>query len=249
VISETLARQLWPGEPMTAIVGRRLGHGWDEMGDDVPVWREIVGVSRDVRSRRLDAPPDAETYVPHAQFSLPSMNYTMRAAGSPESLVPSVRRELAALAPQLPLSSVRTFDEVIAGSTRSSQLYSAMTMLFGVLAAVLAVVGIYSVMSYTVAQRVREMAIRSALGASRQGLLRMVLREGFVVSAIGILTGLVGAIGVLQLMRTLLYQVSPRDPVVLTGTAVLVSVAAVLGYLVPAWRASRVDAAVALRSE
>ncbi len=249
VISETLARQLWPGESAAAVVGHRLGHGWDESGDGAPVWREIVGISRDVRSRRPDAPPDAETYVPHAQFSLPSMNYTVRVAGTPESLVPAVRHELAALDSQLPLASVRTFEEVIAGATHASRLYSALTMLFGVLAAALAIVGIYSVMSCTVAQRVREMAIRSALGASREGLLRMVLREGFIMSAIGIVVGLAGAVGALQLMGALLYQVSPRDPLVLTGTASLVSVAAVLGYLVPALRASRVDAAVALRSE
>ncbi len=249
VVNETLARQLWPGEAMAAVVGHRLGNGWDESGDNVPVWREVVGVSRDVRSRRPDAPPDAETYVTHAQFSLPTMNYTVRVAGSPEGLVPAVRRELAAIDPQLPVAQARTFEEVIAGATSTSRLYSGLTMLFGVLAGALAIVGIYSVMSCTVAQRVREMAIRSALGASRQGLLRMVLREGFIMSAIGIVLGLVGAVGALRLMSALLYQVSPRDPLVLAATALLVSIAAVLGYLVPALRASRVDAAVALRSE
>jgi putative ABC transport system permease protein len=249
VISETLARQLWPGESPTAVVGRLLGHGWDESGDGNPVWREIVGISRDVRSRRPDAPPDADTYVPHAQFSMSSMTYTVRVAGPPEGIVPAVRHELAAIDPQLPLANVRTFDEVIAGATRTSRLYSGLTTLFGFLAAALAILGIYSVMSCAVAQRVREMAIRSALGASRQGLLSMVLREGFVMSLIGIAVGLAGALGMSQVMGSLLYQVSPRDPLVFTATAVVVSVAAVLGYLVPALRASRVDAAVALRSE
>lgn len=249
VISETLAHQLWPGDPLEAIVGRRLGHGWDERGDDVPMWREIVGISRDVRSRRPDAPPDAETYVPHAQFSLPSMTYTVRTIGSPEGFVPAVRHELAALDSQLPLAAVRTFQDVVDSATRASRLYSALTTLFGILAAALAIIGIYSVMSCTVAERVREMAIRAALGASRQGLLAMVLREGFTMSAIGIAAGLLGALGAAQLMGALLYQVSPYDPSVLLGTALLVSVAAVLGYLVPALRASRVDAAVALRSE
>jgi predicted permease len=249
VISETLVRQLWPGEPFSAVVGRHIGHGWDENGDGRAVWREVIGISSDVRSRRPETPPDADTFVPHAQFSLPTMVYTVRTTGAPESIVPAVRHELAQMDPTIPLAQVRTFDEVVAGATRTSRLYSALTLLFGILAAALAIVGIYSVMSCTVAQRVREMAIRSALGASRQGLLGLVLREGFAMSAIGIIVGLAGALGAAQLMGALLYQVSPRDPVVFSATAVLVSIAAVLGYLVPALRASRVEAAMALRSE
>jgi putative ABC transport system permease protein len=249
VLNETLAHQLWPGEALAAIVGRRIGHGYDENGSGNAVWREVVGVSRDTRSRRPDAPPDAETYVPHAQFSFPSMTFTVRAIGTPESLTPSIRRQLAEIDPQLPLAGVRLFDDVVDGATRSSRLYSWLTMLFGFLAAALAIVGIYSVMSYAVAQRVREMAIRSALGASRVGLLKMVLHEGGVMSMLGIVLGLAGALAASQVIGTLLYHVSPRDPLVLTGTAIIVSVAALLGCLVPALRASRVDAAVALRME
>ena len=109
------------------------------------------------------------------------------------------------------------------------------------LAAALAIVGIYSVMSYTVAQRTRELAIRSALGASISGLLQLVLREGFVMSAIGIGVGLAGAMAASRLLRVLLYQVSPTDPVVFALTAVGVAAAATLGYLIPALRASRVS--------
>ncbi len=144
---------------------------------------------------------------------------------------------------------MRTFEDVVAGATRTSRLYSALTALFGVLAAALAIVGIYSVMSYTVAQRTRELAIRSALGASNHGLLGLVLREGFVMTAVGIAVGIGGAIAASQLLRVLLYQVSPTDPVVLASTALGVAAAAGLGYLVPALRASRVAPAVALRSE
>ena len=124
-----------------------------------------------------------------------------------------------------------------------------LTALFGLLAAALAIVGIYSVMSYTVAQRMRELAIRSALGASNNGLLRLVLREGFVLSVIGIAVGLAGAFGASRLIRALLYQVSPTDPFVFAMTAAGVAIAAVLGYVVPAFRASRVEPAVALRGE
>jgi ABC-type antimicrobial peptide transport system permease subunit len=124
-----------------------------------------------------------------------------------------------------------------------------LTAIFGILAASLAIVGIYSVMSYTVAQRTRELAIRSALGASNGGLLRLVLREGFIMSAVGIAAGLAGAFGASQLIRALLYQVSPTDPLVFGLTAVAVAGTAVLGYLVPAFRASRVEPGSTLRGE
>jgi putative ABC transport system permease protein len=245
LVNETLARTLWPGDSPANVLGRMMGTGFD----DGSTWREVIGIVRDVRSRRPDAPPDAETYIPHAQWPAPTLTFTVRAAVPPESLVPSVRKALADLNPQLPLAAVRTFSEVVDGATRSSRLYSALTALFGVLAAVLAVVGIYSVMSYTVAQRTRELAIRSALGASHHGLLQLVLREGFVISVVGIAFGLIGAFAVSRLMGALLYQVSPRDPLVFGLTAAAVAVIALLGYLVPAFRASRVEAAVALRGE
>ena len=147
------------------------------------------------------------------------MAFTVRTAGAPESMIPTIRRELAQIDPTLPMASVRTFEEVVANATRNSQLYSMLTALFGILAAALAIVGIYSVMSYTVAQRMRELAIRSALGASNNGLLQLVLREGFVLSAIGIAVGLAGAFGASRLIRALLYQVSPTDPLVFALTA------------------------------
>jgi putative ABC transport system permease protein len=245
VINETLARTLWPGESPASILGRVMGTGFD----DGSTWREIVGIVRDVRSRRPDAPPDAETYIPHSQWPAPTLTFTVRAAVAPESLVPVVRKELSDLNPQLPLAAVRTFSEVVDGATRSSRLYSALTALFGVLAAVLAIVGIYSVMSYTVAQRTRELAIRSALGASHHGLLQLVLREGFIMSLTGIVVGLAGAFAVSRLMGALLYQVSPRDPLVFGLTAAAVAAIALMGYLIPAFRASRVQPAIALRSE
>ena len=245
LVNETLAKTLWPGEAPGAILGRTMGTGFD----DGSTWREVIGIVRDVRSRRPDAPPDAETYVPHSQWPAPTLTFTMRTATPPETLVPVVRKTLAELNPQLPLAAVRTFSDVIDGATRSSRLYSALTALFGLLAAVLAIVGIYSVMSYTVAQRTRELAIRSALGASRHGLLQLVLREGFGISLVGVVLGLAGAFAVSRLMGALLYQVSPTDVWVFSVSAAAVAAAAALGYLIPAMRASRVQPVVALRSE
>jgi predicted permease len=244
-INETLARALWPGEPPSAIIGRQIGIGF-AAGDR---FREIIGITRDIRSRRPDSPPDAEIHFPHAQFPSPTMAFTVRTNGPTDALVPAIRRELAQIDPMLPMASVRTFEEVVANATRSSRLYSVLTVLFGLLAATLAIVGIYSVMSYTVAQRMRELAIRAALGASHHGLLRLVLLEGFALSGIGIAVGLAGAFAASRLIRALLYQVSPTDPVVFAVTAAGVALAAVMGYLVPAFRASRVQPAAALRAE
>jgi predicted permease len=245
VINETLARVLWPGQTPAAALGQFMGTGFD----DGSIFREVVGVVHDVRSRRIDAPADAETYLPLAQYPLPTMTYTVRTMNRAEALVPLVRDALGELNPELPLAGVRTFEELLTGATRTSRMYSVLTALFGVLAASLAIVGIYSVMSYTVAQRTRELAIRSALGASGQGLLALVLRDGFVMAAIGIVVGLAGAVAASRLLRALLYQVSPTDPVVLAATTAGVALAALLGYFVPAMRASRVQPAVALRGE
>jgi predicted permease len=245
IINETLARMLWPGQSPAAAIGQYMRTGFD----DGKTFREVIAVVRDVRSRRVDAPPDAETYIPHAQFPISSMSFAVRSATRAETLIPVVRDVLADLDPQLPLAAVRPFEEIVDGATRTSRLYSALTALFGALAAALAIVGIYSVMSYTVAQRTRELAIRAALGASNQGLLSMVLREGFLMTGIGIAAGVGGAIAASRLMQALLYQVSPTDPIVLTGTAIGVALAALVGYMLPAMRASRVEPAAALRAE
>jgi putative ABC transport system permease protein len=244
VINETLAGQLWPGQPAATVVGRRIGLGWD-----IGITREVVGVVRDVRSRRPDEKPLAEVYVPYAQFPLPTVTFAVRTTGSPETFVSAVRRELASIDPQLPLAAVRTFTDVIEIATRNSRLFSLLTTLFGLLAATLAIVGIYSVMSYSVAQRVRELAIRAALGATRQGLLILVVREGLTMSGVGIAAGLACAAAASGVLRSLLYQVSPTDPVVYAGTAVGVASIGILGYLVPALRAARVAPASALRAE
>jgi putative ABC transport system permease protein len=245
IINETLAGILWPGQPPSEALGQFITTGFDASTS----FRQVVSVVSDVRSRRVDAPPDAETYIPLAQFPVATMTFALRSNVRAETLAPMVRDALADLNPQLPLAAVRTFEEVFEGATRASRLYSALTALFGVLAAALAMVGIYSVMSYTVAQRTRELAIRAALGASHQGLLSMVLREGFFMTGIGIAAGVGGAIATSRLLQALLYQVSPTDPLVLTATAAGITVAALLGYMLPAMRASRVEPAVALRAE
>ena len=153
------------------------------------------------------------------------------------------------MTPHVAVANMRTFEEVVANATRTSGMLSWLSVLFGVLAAVLAILGIYSVMSYTVAQRERELAIRAAVGASRSSLLSMVLREGLLLSGAGIAAGAVIAFASSSVLRSLLYASARRNPLVFAGSAIGLAAIALAGYLIPAARASRVEPVVALRSE
>ena len=156
---------------------------------------------------------------------------------------------MAQTTPYVALSTMRTFEEVVANSTRQSGLLSWLSVLFGILAAALAILGIYSVMSYTVAQRERELAIRAAVGANRSTLLSMVLKEGLILSCAGIAAGAVIAFASSNLLRSLLYEVSATDPLVFIGSALGLAGIAIAGYVIPAARAARVEPVTALRSE
>ena len=244
VVNETLAKRLFPNIDPANVVGQPI-----RIGSVTGAPSQVVGVAVNVRSRRPDAAPDPEVYVPFAQVPTPGLSYVVRAAGEPSALTGPIRAALAALTPHVAVANVRTFDEVVANATRTSGMLSWLSVLFGVLAAVLAILGIYSVMSYTVAQRERELAIRAAVGASRASLLSMVLREGLLLSGAGIAAGAVIAAASSSVLRSLLYEVSATDPFVFVGSAVALAAIALAGYLIPAARASRVEPVVALRSE
>ncbi|HYE85712.1 MAG TPA: ABC transporter permease, partial [Vicinamibacterales bacterium] len=235
VINEALAGRLFPNRDPHAVIGQQIRI----FGNTGPT-NEIVGVAGNIRSRRVDAPPDPEVYVSFDQNPAPSMSFTVRATGDPAMLANQIRAAMAQLTPHVALSNMRTFDEVVANSTRTSGMLSWLSVLFGVLAAALAILGIYSVMSYTVAQRERELAIRAAVGATRSTLLSMVLREGLVLSATGIVAGVILALASSGLLRSLLYDVSGRDPMVFAMSAIGLTGVAMAGYLIPAARASRV---------
>jgi putative ABC transport system permease protein len=244
VVNETLAGKLFPNLAPAAVVGQQIRI----FGKTGPA-SEVVGVAANVRSRRVDAPPDPEVYVSFDQNPAPAMSLMVRATGDPARLTNQIRSTMAQITPYVALSAMRTFEEVVATSTRQSGLLSWLSVLFGILAAVLAIVGIYSVMSYTVAQRERELAIRAAVGATRASLLSMVLREGLTLSGAGIAVGAVIAFAASGVLRSLLYDVSATDPLVLAGSAIGLAAIALTGYLIPAARASRVEPVSALRSE
>ena len=244
IVNETLARRLFPNLEPAAVVGQPIRI----FGNSGPT-NEIVGVAANIRSRRPDMVPDPEVYVPFEQNPAPALSYVVRAEGDPAALTNQIRTSLAQMTPHIALANVRTFEEVVANATRTSGLLSWLSVLFGVLAAALAILGIYSVMSYTVAQRERELAIRAAVGASRSSLLSMVLREGVILSGAGIAAGAILALAASGVLRSLLYQVSATDPLVFAGSALGLAAIALAGYLIPAARASRVEPVVALRSE
>jgi putative ABC transport system permease protein len=244
VINETLAKRLFPNLEPPAILGQPV-----RIGAINGPTNQIVGIAANVRSRRPDMVPDPEIYVPFQQVPAPGMSYVVRAEGDPAMLTGQIRSTLAQMTPYIAMASVRSFDEVVATSTRTSGLLSWLSVLFGVLAAALAILGIYSVMSYTVAQRERELAIRAAVGASQSSLLSMVLREGLILSGAGIAAGSIIAFAASGVLRSLLYQVSATDPIVFVASALGLAAIALAGYLIPAARASRVEPVVALRSE
>jgi putative ABC transport system permease protein len=244
VVNETLARRLFPALEPPAVIGQAI-----RIGPVTGPANQIVGVAANIRSRRPDAVPDPEVYVPFAQVPNPAMTYVVRAAGDPASLTGQIRSTLGGMTPHIALAAVRTFEDVVNTATRTSGLLSWLSVIFGALAAILAILGIYSVMSYTVAQRERELAIRAAVGASRSSLLSMVLREGLILSGAGIAAGAVLAFASSGVLRSLLYQVSATDPLVFVGSALGLAAIALAGYLLPAARASRVEPVVALRAE
>jgi hypothetical protein len=245
VVNEVLARRLWPGRPPASVLGERVRAPFDT-GSTL---REVVGVMADYRSRRPDAPPEPEVHAPFRQVPLGALSYVVRTEGDASRLTGAVGAALARQAPSVALAAVRTFGDVVSTSTRTPQLVARLTGLFGLGAALLAAVGVYGLLSYTTAQRRRELSIRAAVGASRSMLVTLVVREGLALTALGLVAGATIAWGVSGLLSSLLYGVTATDPAVWLGAAAGLSACALLGYALPAVRASRIQPAAALRVE
>jgi putative ABC transport system permease protein len=244
VINEAMARQFWPGQNP---VGARIRPPFLDTGSR---WFEVVGVVGDVRSWTLRTPPVPECYTPFAQAPVAALSPVIRTGDIPvEAVLPAIRQRIAAIDPALPLVRVQTLTTVIEQAAGDSRLSSVLTTVFALLAAVLATVGIYSVISYSVAQRHREIGIRVALGADSRRITRLVLGEGLLLAGIGVGLGALAAIGLTRTLGTMLYEVSPTDPAVLAGTVGGVVLVALAASYLPARRATRVDPAIALRAE
>jgi predicted permease len=229
-------------------IGRKM---WidDQEHKDQPM--EIVGVARDVRDHTLRGPVQRRFYVPTGQAldAIYAINFEIQTAGKPQDLTEPVRKSFAALDANVPVSRIRTLDELVDSSISKDILVARLSTFFGLLALVLACVGLYGVMSYTVSRRTREIGVRMALGAQRTQVLGMVLNEGLKLVLIGIVVGIPVALLASRVFSSMLFGLSPADPLsMLTVIAVLGSIATLAG-LIPARRATKVDPIVALRYE
>jgi putative ABC transport system permease protein len=196
-----------------------------------------------------DDPPSPEAYVPYPYSTTPNTGVTVRASVNPASLASAIRGAIRASDAALPVFSVRTMEELRTLGFWQYKLFGQMFGIFGAVALFLAAIGVYGVLSFTVSQRTHEIGLRMALGAQRGDVQRLVVRQGVKLAALGVGAGLLGAFGITRVIATLLYNVTPTDPVSFAGVAVFLTAVAVLASYLPARRATTVDPIVALRND
>jgi putative ABC transport system permease protein len=247
LINETMARQYWPGEEA---IGKRFKLG--DPGDNEVPWVTIVGVAGDVRQMGVAEPVKPEMYFPYQQAGEPfyaPRDLAVRTAGDPLSLVAAVRNEIHQVDPEQPISNVRTMAEVLSEETASRSLGMTLLTIFAALALLLATLGIYGVLAYFVVQHTQELGVRLALGAQQRDILSLVLKKGMMLTMLGVVLGLAGALALTRVLASLMFEVSTNDPVTYAGIALLLSFVALVACYLPARRATRVDPLVALTSE
>jgi predicted permease len=238
LVNETLAKRQWPGEDP---VGRRVRF------DDGGAWMTVIGVVADIRHLGPAVPPRPELYQAVPQRSFPFMAFVVRTDRDAYAALPSIRRALGTIDPDMPLANVKTMDEHIAHALSRPKFLSGLIVAFGAVAVMLAVVGIYGMMAWLVSERRREFAIRMALGARGGTLIGLVLRKGLLLAVIGIGGGLAGARATTGVLSGLLVDVRPTDPGVFALTAGTIALVALAACYIPARRALRVDPASLLR--
>jgi putative ABC transport system permease protein len=239
IINETMARRCWPNQDP---VGKRFGDGKAH-------WTTVVGVVADMRQTSLADGPDMESYIPYRQAPGFTMGLALRTTMNPALLAPELRYAVAEEDKELPVSEIGTIVGNIAHSTRERRLTAALFAAFAVLAMVLAAVGIYGVISFSVARRTHEIGVRMALGAERHDVLRLIIGQGLKLALIGVATGIAGALALTRFLASLLYGIAPTDPITFTAVSLVLVGVALLACYIPARRAAKVDPMVALRYE
>jgi predicted permease len=250
IINESMASRFWPNQDA---VGKRLK--WGAPQSQHP-WLTIAGIIGDLRQSGPDQPVEPAIYMPLRQMEPDvtsvlgrSMRLVVRTRTEPPALIGSLRKEIAALDPELPLFEVRAMNDVIRAAVAPRRFSMLLVGLFAGLALILACVGIYGVMAFTVRQRTQEIGIRMALGAGRGEVLRMTLWQGMRLVVMGMVIGTVSALVLTRVMTTLLYQTKPNDPVVFVIVPVTLAVVALVACWMPARRAAKIDPLLALRHE
>jgi len=240
IVNETLARRL---SPDGNAVGKRIR--MDSQGD----YLEVVGVVRDIKYRQLSEKPPFFGYLPLSQRYRSSMTLHVRTPSDPVAAINQLRAEINALDSNLPLTGVKTMQEHMRLPLAPAKLLALLSSTFGILALLLASIGLYGVMAYVVGSRTREIGIRMALGAQTSGVRRLVIVQGMRLALTGVAVGVVAALALTRVLSGVLYGVSATDPFTFAGVVVLLASVALLACLVPAWRATKVDPLVALRYE
>ena len=244
MVTANVAEAYW-GSPEAA-VGERVAMPVRRFAD--AIWREIVGVVGNVRDAGVMQDAPQVVFLP-LDATRRTLAFAIRTSRPAASLYPEAKIVVEAVNPNLPLTNVRTLDDILAQSMAPMSFTLVMLVIAATVALALGVVGIYGVISYTVSQRTREIGIRMALGAQRRDVIRMVLRQGVILAGIGVVVGLVAAVGLTRFMSSQLYGVEATDPVTFAAVAALLSAVALVASYLPAWRASRTDPLVALRFE
>jgi predicted permease len=247
VINQSMARMFWPNqEPVgqRIWIGKPMGPEWTEPGP-----REIVGVVGDIHGGSLASAPDPTMYLPYAQRPIVEAYFVIRTRKSPQAAIPQIQHAMFQVDPDLPLAQLKTMDEVVSDSVTDWRFRTILLGVFGGVALFIAVIGIYGVISYSVAQRTQEIGVRMALGAQRTDVLKMVVGQGFKLTLTGVGTGIVGALALTRFLSSLLYGVKPTDPFTFIAVSLILTGVALLACYLPARRATKVDPMVALRYE
>jgi putative ABC transport system permease protein len=243
VINETLARQFFPNEDP---IGHRINIPNDAPGTP-PVWREIVGVVADIKHYGVDKETTSQSYEPFAQSPFDSLNIVLRTSGSPAAMLSSLRPAVYAVDKDQPIGSIRPLEEIMAEKISQQRFAMMLLSVFSIVALVIAAIGIYGVMAYSVVQRTGEIGIRMALGAQTRDVLRLVLTQGGKLVGIGLLAGLVTTLATSRAMASILFRTSAHDPLTLTSITILLAAVAMVACLLPARRATKVNPIEALR--
>jgi putative ABC transport system permease protein len=238
LVNQAVVRQYWGNQNP---VGKRLFVG------NLPKAFEVVGVLGDAKNSGLAQAPGAEVYVPYPQLASPQLYLSVRTTLDPHSLASALRAQIAAADPDQPLSEIQTMEERLELASASPRFTMLLIAVFSATAFLLAVVGIYGVIAYSVAQRTQELGIRIALGAENRDILRLVIGGGLLLTVVGIAIGLAGSIALTRVMAAMLYETSATDPAIFIGSAVVFLVVAMVAGYLPGRRAARIDPAEAMR--
>jgi putative ABC transport system permease protein len=243
IVDDLFAKQHWPGEEA---VGKRIRFGSDAKAPGL----EVVGVVGRVKMESLsDDSNRVQGYFSFAQIPFTGMTIVIKGTGDPNQLIASARAQVAAADPDQPIYNIRTMDEIRGEAVAPQRLNLMLMSIFAGLALVLAIVGIYGVMSYAVTQRTHEIGIRMAIGAQPRDVFRMILGHGMFLTAVGLVAGLLGAFALTRLMATMLFGVGPTDPATFAGVALLLAAVALIACYIPGRRATKVDPVNSLRYE